>query len=91
MPAPTDKSDVLGATVGRPSRGRRAFVFTELEAVRLSQNFLSDAGMIPKGTEATVLQVFDGGSAYQVEFEGPYEAPETVPAACLEANRARSA
>lgn len=39
--------------------------------------------MISTGTEAAVLQVSGRGVAYQVELEGPYEAPEAVPAAVL--------
>jgi len=74
--------------VNRPSHGHDepgSPMFKELEVVRLSHDFVSPVGMIPKGTEATILQVFDGGAAYQVEFEGPYEVPETVPAGSVEA------
>ena len=49
--------------------------FDELAVVCLSQDFRSAAGVIPKGTVATVLQVFDDGRAYQVEFEGPTKRP----------------
>jgi hypothetical protein len=66
-------------------------MFRELEVVCLSQEFMSPAGVIPKGIEATILQVFGGGQAYQVEFEGPTEIPETVSAASLEAKFARFA
>jgi len=60
-------------------------VFKEHEIVRLSRDVRSPAGVIPKGTEATILQIFGEGTAYQVELEGPYEVPETVPASSLEA------
>ena len=58
-------------------------VFKNLDVVRLLQDFDCQGGRIPKGTQGTILQVFDGGRAYQVEFEGPFDVPETVPAAIL--------
>jgi hypothetical protein len=58
-------------------------LFKVSDVVRLSRVFVTHQVVIPKGTPATILQVFDG--AYQVEFEGPYEVPETVPAESLEA------
>lgn len=35
-------------------------------------------GIIPTGTSGTVLEVFGGGAAYLVEFEGSWIVPETV-------------
>lgn len=84
----------LSTFVRRPSHPQdkpRSSAFKELEIVRLSHDFVTPAGVIPQGTEATVLQVFDGGTAYQIELEGPYEAPETVPAGALEAKLVQSA
>jgi hypothetical protein len=52
--------------------------------VRLVEDFHAPAGVIPCGTQATVLQVFGDGAEVQVEFEGPWEVPETVPAELLE-------
>jgi hypothetical protein len=81
----------VGLSVTHPGRRTPAPVFGELDTVRLARDLKSAAGVIPKGTVATVLQVFEGGRAYQVEFEGPYQAPETVLATDLEAQRARPA
>ncbi len=92
VPMPMRKDD--SAVVRRPpnrTRRSRPSVFKELDIVRLSRDFVSPGGVIRKGTEATVLQVFGDGLAYQVEFEGPHEVPETVPADSLEARLARSA
>jgi len=55
--------------------------------VRLRADFAGPGGTIPAGTLGMILQVFDGGSAYQVEFEGPHEVPETVSATLLEPAR----
>jgi hypothetical protein len=55
--------------------------------VRLRADFAGPEGTIPAGTLGTILQVFDRGTAYQVEFEGPHEAPETVSATLLEPAR----
>jgi hypothetical protein len=69
----------------------RSAGFKELEIVRLARDFHGPSGVIPRGTKATVLQVFGGGVAFQVEFDGPHDVPETVPADLLEARLARSA
>jgi hypothetical protein len=81
MPIKPDEPDAASSKDTKPRR-----VFRELEVVRLVRPFKSLAGVIPPGTEATILQVFAGGSAYQVEFEGPYDSPETLPANLVEAN-----
>jgi len=39
-------------------------IFRELEIVRLVRPFKTISGIIPRGYEATILQVFAGGSAY---------------------------
>ncbi len=57
--------------------------------VRLRADFAGPEGTIPAGTRGMILQVFDGGSAYQVEFEGPHAVPETFPAALLAPARRR--
>ena len=80
MPGEKRSGQHLGFQVMHPTAESRSHAFRELEIVRLTQDFRSPVGVIPGGTEATILQVFDNGRAYQVEFEGPYEAPETVPA-----------
>jgi hypothetical protein len=76
---------------GKPVREDTAAVqpetrvlFKDLEIVRLTMDFDGPDGRIPKGTVGTVLQVFDRGKAYQVEFEGPHDVPETVQAEALE-------
>jgi len=91
MPSKQDSAGILNLHVEQTGSRGRGPVFSELEVVRLARDFQSKAAVIPSGTEATVLQVFDGGHAYQVEFEGPYEAPETVLASDLEAPIAHSA
>jgi hypothetical protein len=68
----------------RTPRSRQKPTLGDLDVVRLTQDFDCPGGRIPRGTQGTVLQVFDSGSAYQVEFEGPYEVPETVPAEILQ-------
>jgi hypothetical protein len=91
MPGRKDFGDMTTLSAGQATGRRHAPAFNELDVVRLSRDFASAVAVIPRGTEATVLQIFDGGVAYQVEFEGPYEAPETVLASYLEASIARSA
>jgi len=66
-------------------------VFRDLETVRLIEDFATVDGTVPAGTEATILQVFGDGAAYQVEFEAPHTTPETVPAAYLESVGGRAA
>ena len=60
----------------------------ELQHIRLRDNFESPDGCIAAGTLGTILQVFDQGRAYQIEFEGPYDIPETVPEHLVVAERA---
>lgn len=57
---------------------RPRIVFNEHEIVRLINDITTSSGIIPEGVEGTVLQVFADGHAYQIEFEGPYDTPETV-------------
>ncbi len=64
-------------------QGRHPFLQHHL--VRLVRDFDAPEVRIPCGTVATVLEIFKGGVAYLVEFEGPHEAPETVMADMLEA------
>jgi hypothetical protein len=68
----------------RTARPQLQPALKDLDVVRLTRDFDFVGGRIPKGVQGTILQVFDSGRAYQVEFEGPYEAPETVPADVLE-------
>ena len=57
----------------------QAAAFGDLETVYLTQDFRAPDGVvIRKGTLGVVLQVFRGGEAYQVEFEGEHHVPETV-------------
>jgi hypothetical protein len=58
--------------------------FLQHRLVRLVRDFDGPDTSIPSGTVATVLEIFKGGDTYLVEFEGPYEAPETVTADMLE-------
>lgn len=74
----------LGEDAGRAPRGSAADgAFEELDVVRLVQDFVGPDGRIPKATAGIILQVFDRGEAYQVEFEAPHDVPETVPAELL--------
>lgn len=92
--------DIIGCSTvvedaAPPQAGKRQArtplrAFRDLEVVRLSQDFVSPGGRIPSGTQGTVLQVFDGGRAYQIEFEGPHDIPETVPREALKADVATS-
>lgn len=80
------RKDLL--TFRRPAartRAPRPGTFRLAEIVRLARDVAVPGGLVPRGTEATILQVFGAGEAYQVEFEGAYPVPETVPAAALEA------
>lgn len=52
--------------------------------VRLVEDLHAPAGVIPCGTEATVLQVFGDRAEVQVEFDVRWEVPETVLAELLE-------
>ena len=72
----TLRKDVL--TARRPA-------FHAADVVRLTRDFAAPDCLIPRGTEATILQVFGAGEAYQVEFECRHDTPETVPATALEA------
>ena len=75
-------------SLGRPGgmvHDERARMFRELELVVLDRDIETPGGRIPRGTHGTVLQVFDSGGAYQIEFEGPFDVPETVPASALNA------
>lgn len=45
--------------------------------VRLVRDLATPSGIIPAGTAGIVLQAFHDAS--QVEFEGPWDVPETVP------------
>ncbi len=62
--------------------------FHELQHVRLRDDFVGPDGCIAAGTLGTILQIFDGGRAYQVEFQSPYDTPETVPEHMIVAERA---
>jgi hypothetical protein len=73
------------ASSGPSASHNPSLVFRELQVVRLSRNLCFDGEVIPKGSKATILQIFEHGRAYEVEFEGPHEVPETVPAQYLEA------
>ena len=53
-------------------------VYREMQMVRLLTPLKTPDGVVPIGTEATVLHVFNSGEAYQVEFEGDHRVPETV-------------
>jgi hypothetical protein len=82
MPKRKDAAPVSGRS-GFPRPATPDHPFKELEGVRLAGDFDGPGGRIPSGTQGTILQVFDHGKAYQVEFEGPHDVPETVPAELL--------
>jgi hypothetical protein len=73
-----------------PSR-TPACAFRELDVARLVNDLPTPFSILPRGTEGTVLLVFGGGVAYQVEFDRPDSMPETVPAALLESVDVRAA
>lgn len=45
---------------------------------------LPDGRSMPKGTEGAIVFIHGGGAAYMVEFDDPFPAVITVPAADLE-------
>ena len=76
--------DDIDTHLGDETRQERR-PFLQHRLVRLVRDFDAPDARIPSGTVATVLEIFKGGVAYLVEFEGPHEAPETVMADMLEA------
>lgn len=60
------------------ANGRDAGVFPMHSLVKLTDDLVTPDGIVCAGTLATVLQVFNAGEAYQVEFEGDHAIPETV-------------
>ena len=71
--------------------GRTPRSLAEHSLVRLLADLPTRDGTVPKGTLATVVQVFKNGAAYQVEFEGEHDCPETVPATAIEPVHVRTA
>lgn len=52
--------------------------FKDLDAVRLGRSLETDDGLMPAGSEGTVVGVWRAGAAYEVEFSEPFHAVETV-------------
>lgn len=51
----------------------------ELSVVALDRDIdLSPIGCLPKGTQGTLVSVYDGGAAYEVEFDEPFHALLTL-------------
>ncbi len=52
----------------------------ELSRVTLAHNVESESGVIPAGSCGTIMHVYPGGPAYEVEFTSPIHAVATVKA-----------
>jgi hypothetical protein len=52
----------------------------ELSRVTLRRNVMSGNGTVPAGSTGTIVHVYPGGSAYEVEFASPVHAVATVKA-----------
>lgn len=66
-------------------RGSR--MFNELDEVALATPvYVKDVGReLPAGARGTVVGIWQGGKAYEVEFSTPFECLVTVPSAGLAA------
>lgn len=80
-----------GSALPIPHRpGTSRVHFGPNQIVRLTRAVTTPAGIVPKGTIGTVLLPL-GDDMYQIELEGPYDVPETISVAALEAAIARPA
>jgi hypothetical protein len=62
-----------------PVPGREdAAAFPQHSLVRLVRDLDTPDGVVPSGTPGVVLEVFEGGRAYLVEFDDDHEPPEFV-------------
>lgn len=52
--------------------------FTELTQVTLSRPVQADEGVVPAGSVGTIVHVWRGGAACEVEFSDPFETVATV-------------
>ena len=52
-----------------PSRSQMRF--HDLDVVRLGEDVRTVEGFFPRGTRGTVVLVYEGAAAYEVEFEQP--------------------
>lgn len=52
----------------------------ELSRVTLAHNVESEDGVIPAGASGTIMHVYPGGPAYEVEFTQPFHTVATVKA-----------
>jgi hypothetical protein len=52
----------------------------ELSRVTLAHNVKSENGVIPAGSTGTIMHVYPGGPAYEVEFTSPIHTVATVKA-----------
>ena len=55
-------------------------VFVELARVTLASAVQSEEGLVPAGATGTVVHVWHGGAACEVEFTKPFRAISTVKA-----------
>jgi hypothetical protein len=64
--------------------------FPEHSIVALLSGFtLEDGRLLPPKTEGTVVGVWANGEAYEVEFDKPFHAVVTIPAAKLRSTERR--
>lgn len=59
--------------------------FEDLDPARLLRSIGTKTGVMPRGSEGTVVGVWGSGAAYEVEFSKPFHPVETVPGENLEA------
>jgi hypothetical protein len=52
----------------------------ELSRVTLRRSIMSESGLVPAGSTGTVVHVYPGAPAYEVEFASPVHAVATVKA-----------
>lgn len=55
----------------------------ELTQVSLAFPVEADGRLLPRGATGTVVHVYPGGRAYEVEFQAPFHAVATVEAAAI--------
>lgn len=56
----------------------------ELSRVVLCRDVMAEGGRLPAGSAGTVVGVYRGGAAYEVEFTKPFHAVATVDAAAIQ-------
>jgi len=68
--APSDKVAEEAATQVAP--------LVELKRITLAKTVHSDEGQVPVGSSGTIVHVWKGGTACEVEFSKPFHAIATV-------------